>query len=136
MQKVVLDTSAIIRYLTKDDSKKAEEVKRLLKEVEKVIITTATVIETVYVLKSERINYRWKREQIADALIDLLAQDNVESEPIVLSALFLWKEERRLDDIEDVINCLTAQGKEAVLWTYDKKLKKVCSDLTVSTDFS
>jgi len=133
MQKVVLDTSAIIRYLTKDDPKKAEEVKRLLKEAKKVIITTATLIETVYVLKSKRINYGWKREQIADALIDLLALDNVEIEPIALSALFLWKEERKLDDIEDVINCLTAQEKRAVLWTYDKKLKKVCSNLGVST---
>ncbi len=133
MNKVVLDTNAIIRYLTKDDPTKAEEVRRFLEEAEKVIITTATLIETVYVLKSERINYGWKRKQIADALIDLLALGNVESDPIALPACFLWKEDRRIDDIEDAINCLTAQKKGATLWTYDKRLKKVCLDLKVST---
>ena len=128
-KKVILDSNAVLRYLTKDDEKKAEEVLQTIQIAEKVIITIPTVFEVVFVLKSTRHRYKWTREQIADTLIDLLAMDNIECDPLLLEALFLWREEKKIDDLEDIFNCLVARDKNALLLTYDEDLQDFCSGL-------
>jgi len=126
-KKVVLDSNAILRYLTKDDEKKAEEVLQTMQIAEKVIITIPMVFEVVFVLKSTRHRYKWTREQIADALIDLLAMDKIECDPLLLETLFLWREEKKIDDLEDIFHCLVARDKNALLLTYDEDLQDFCS---------
>ena len=126
-KKVVLDSNVILRYLTKDDEKKAEEVLQTIQIAEKVIITIPTVFAVVFVLKSTRHRYKWTREQIADTLIDLLAMDKIECDPLLLEALFLWREEKKIDDLEDIFNCLVARDKNALLLTYDEDLQAFCS---------
>ena len=128
-KKVVLDSNAILRYLTKDDEKKAKEVLQTIQMAEKVIITIPTVFEVVFILKSTRHQYKWTREQIADTLIDLLAMDKIECDPLLLEALFLWREEKKVDDLEDIFNCLVARDEDASLLTYDDDLQDFCSKL-------
>ena len=128
-KKVVLDSNAVLRYLTKDDEEKAEEVLQIIQTAEKVIITIPTIFEVVFVLKSTRHQYKWTREQIADTLTDLLAMDKVECDPLLLEALFLWREERKVDDLEDIFNCLVARNEKASLLTYDNALQDFCSKL-------
>lgn len=51
-----IDTNLLLRYFTKDDEKKAEDVLRLLKRVErneeKVITSPLVVFETIFTLES------------------------------------------------------------------------------------
>jgi predicted nucleic-acid-binding protein len=124
--KVILDTNAVLRFITNDDPIKAQEVLQILEENE-VIITIATVIETVYILKSKRHLYKWKKERIAEVLIDFLSLPNVYTEDYIIDAITLWKE-YNIDDIEDAINCILANKLEAELFTYDETLKKVCGN--------
>ena len=124
--KVILDTNAALRFITNDDPIKAQEVLQILEENE-VIITIATVIETVYILKSKRHLYKWKKERIAEVLIDFLSLPNVYTEDYIIDAITLWKE-YNIDDIEDAINCILANKLEAELFTYDETLKKVCGN--------
>ena len=126
---MVLDSNAILRYLTKDDEKKAEEVLQTIQTAERIIITVPTLFEVVYVLKSTRHRYKWTREQIADTLTDLLAMDKVECDPLLLEVLFLWREEKKVDDLEDIFNCLVARNENASLLTDDKALQDFCSKL-------
>ena len=128
-KKVVLDSNAVLRYLTKDNEEKAEEVLQTIQTAEKIIITVPTVLEVVYVLKSTRHRYKWTRKQIADTLTDLLAMDKVESDPLLLEALFLWREEKKVDDLEDIFNCLVARDEDASLLTYDENLQELCFKL-------
>jgi predicted nucleic acid-binding protein len=132
MDRVLLDTSAVLRFLTNDDPRKAREVLQILEERE-VIVTVATVIELVYVLKSKRHLYRWKKERIAEVLIDFLSLPNVYTEPYVIEAILLWKE-YNLDDIEDAINCVLATKLDARLFTYDEDLNKVCREVVFNSN--
>jgi len=128
-KKVVLDSNAVLCYLTKNNEEKAEEVFQTIQTAEKIIITVPTVFEVVYVLKSTRHRYKWTRKQIADTLTDLLAMDKVESDPLLLEALFLWREEKKVDDLEDIFNCLVARDEDASLLTYDENLQELCFKL-------
>lgn len=68
-----VDTNILLRYLTKDDEKKAKAAFALLRRVEqgkeKVVTSSMVVFETVFTLEK---HYRFPREQIKEALLDIL----------------------------------------------------------------
>ena len=129
--KYVLDTNAVLRFLTKDDEKKAKEVEEILETAKEVYISTPTILETVHILKSKRHLYQWTRKKITETLIDFLALPKVICEEYILEAFTEWLFNPKIDDLEDIINCLIARKKEAKLKTYDKKLKKYCGKYAV-----
>ena len=70
-----IDTNIILRYLTRDDSNKAERVKSLLERAQKnevVLITnTAVITELVFVLSSSRL-YNLAKDQVRALLIPII----------------------------------------------------------------
>ncbi len=74
-----IDTNILLRYLTKDDEKKARAAFALLRRVEqgkeKVATSSMVVFETVFTLEK---HYHFPREQIKEALLDILSLHGLE----------------------------------------------------------
>lgn len=81
-----LDTNVLLRYLTRDDEKKAEAALALLRRIEqgeeKVLTSPLVLFETIFTLEK---GYRVARPQIRDALVDLISLRGLE-----LSSKRLW----------------------------------------------
>ena len=71
-----LDTNVILRYLTRDDERKAEACHRLFQRLsrgeEEIFTCEAIVTEVVYVLSSRRAPYRLGHEEIRARLVPIL----------------------------------------------------------------
>lgn len=68
-----LDTNILIRYFTKDNEKKAYDVLRLLKRIErneeKVIVSPVVIFEVIFTLQSF---YKLPREEIKELVLPIL----------------------------------------------------------------
>jgi len=68
-----LDTNILLRYFTKDDEKKAYDVLKLLKRIdkneEKVITTPLVIFEVIFILQRY---YQLPREEIKELLVPVL----------------------------------------------------------------
>ena len=90
-----LDTNVLVRFLVRDHEAQFERARRLIKrEVgsqEKVLISLMVLLETEWVLRSR---YRLQKTRIIDAISGLLeaTELELEDEPAVEEALYLWKE--------------------------------------------
>jgi predicted nucleic-acid-binding protein len=90
-----LDTNVLVRFLVRDHEAQFERARRLIKrEVdaqEKVLISLLVLLETEWVLRSR---YGLQKEQTIDAMAGLLEATEVEleDEPAIEEALYLWKE--------------------------------------------
>lgn len=75
MTKVFLDTNILIRYLTRDDPKKAKQAKSAIDKLEKntltAITTEAVIIEAVHILSSKKL-YNLPREEVKRHLAALV----------------------------------------------------------------
>lgn len=96
MYKGIIDTSLLLRFLTKDSPEKRDRFKRLIKDtVEKkglLLIPLMVVVELVYVL--EKI-YRLPKGEVREKVesLETLPGVEIESEKIVLEAVKIYAEE-------------------------------------------
>ncbi len=72
---IALDSSAVLRYLTNDKPKLAQQVERLIDGNEPIAISSLVLLEVVHVLRSS--HYRRRNPDIADTLVELLTHQNV-----------------------------------------------------------
>lgn len=72
---IVLDTSALLRFLTNDRPRVAQVVAKLVDGSEPIGISSIVLTETVHVLRHPP--YERANPELADALIELLAHENV-----------------------------------------------------------
>jgi predicted nucleic-acid-binding protein len=99
-----LDTNVLVRFLVRDQEAQFERARRLIKrEVgaqEKVLVSLMVLLETEWVLRSR---YGLPKVQIIDAISGLLdaTELEVEDEPAVEEALYLWK-----DSAAEFADCL------------------------------
>jgi predicted nucleic-acid-binding protein len=99
-----LDTNVLVRFLVRDHEAQFERARRLIKrEVgsqEKVLISLMVLLETEWVLRSR---YGLQKPHIIDAISGLLdaAELELEDEPAVEEALYLWK-----DSAAEFADCL------------------------------
>lgn len=90
-----LDTNVLIRFLVRDDEVQFERSRRLIRrEVgagERVVISLVVLMETEWVLRSR---YALRKDEVIEALSGLLeaAELELEDEPAIEEALYLWKE--------------------------------------------
>lgn len=84
---VILDTSSLIRFFTRDDEKKAAKVAKLLKSDQEKIIPDVVFPEIEYVLESI---YQATRQQIARAFSFLIQQPSIQSSSEVKRACALF----------------------------------------------
>lgn len=91
-----LDTSYIVRYLTDDPPEMAAQAALLIDSEEPLILSEFAIVESAYVLDS---NYQLSREEIVEALADLVQRKNlflpILPKPRVLEALDLCRRSKR-----------------------------------------
>jgi len=116
-EKFLLDTSIVVRYFVDGDL----YLEKLLKQGNKLLITTPVIIETIYVLNKI---YKIEREIIYEKIMSLVVKPGIvleDSENIV--ALNRYRAHSALSFI-DCWLFTYAKNAEISLITYDKKLKK------------
>ncbi len=128
MQKYIIDTNYILRYLLADNIKQYEESKTFFegshcKDI-KLQLSREVFAEVIFVLRSF---YEVPIKEIADTMKSLLTYKHIECDKILLmSALDIYVNH----NIHIVDSILAAEAKEYKInvLTYDKKLKAIVNN--------
>src|SRR3990170_3697259 len=104
---IVIDTSALIRFFTKDIPGDAEKVKNLIEQGEELKIPDVVFPEIEYVLLSK--TYNASREKILKAFKFLILRKNIIVSKEVKRAILLY--EKTGLDIADCIIVASAKGE-------------------------
>jgi predicted nucleic-acid-binding protein len=124
--KGIIDTSLLLRFLTKDSPEKREKFKRLIKDTIKekglLLIPIMVVIELVYVL--EKI-YRLPKVEVREKVesLETLPAVEIESEKIVFEALRIYSEEN-LKFGDAMILAKSRVSEIKPVYTFDRDFKK------------
>jgi predicted nucleic-acid-binding protein len=73
--RLAVDTNVLVRYIAWDDDAQARKAEGLIERADIVVIPTVVLCETVWVLGRA---YRYKPDEMAQVLSDLIASSNVE----------------------------------------------------------
>ena len=121
-----IDTNVIVRYLVGDDAEQAEAARALLDGLtpdDPGFICREVVIETAWVLER---SYRFTRNRVAEALMDLTASDSlvVENSDDVAAAAYLYRQGGA--GFSDLMVLSAAERAEATpLYTFDRRLARM-----------
>ncbi|MGO8678992.1 MAG: PIN domain-containing protein [Limisphaerales bacterium] len=132
--KIVVDASVIVRYLTGDEKTQSAAAADLFRAAEAgratLVIPTATIQETVYVL--ERL-YNLDAETIAPKLISLLAIPNVIAPDArwLVEALQYYR--TKSSDFGDALLCAYAHEEGWDVATFDKGILKKSPEVAAYT---
>lgn len=118
----LLDTNIIIRFLTRDDKKKADKCKKLFQEViagrTQLFVSDLTIAEIIWVLeknyKSDRSDIRVKVEAILNTPNLLFQNKAVLSEGIILYEVY------NIDYIDAYHAALMRQFGIKTVYSYDR----------------
>lgn len=123
MNKNLIDTNLIIRFLTADDPQKAEAVKVLLSSKKVFFLPDLAFAEIIWVLNSY---YEFGREEIYEKLKSLLAFNAINCNRALLSqALENYLDFKYLGFVDCYIVALMQTKKGHTLYSYDKGFDKV-----------
>ncbi len=122
-----IDTNLFLRYFTRDDEKKAEDVLKLLKRVErneeKVITSPLVIFETVFTLETY---YKIPREEIKNLLQTILNLRGLrlDFKGIFESALELYSE-RKISFADAFNACFMQQAGVKEIYSFDEDFDKI-----------
>ena len=119
---IAVDTNLLVRFLTEDDKRQAEQATQLIKGEAEVFVAKTVLLETAWVLRSA---YGFKVAEVVDAFQRLGGIQNVvfEDARSVASAL-QWVRENALD-FADALHLATAQTIGAQpFYSFDQPLVK------------
>lgn len=117
-----IDTNIFLRYLTRDDEKKADDVLKLLKKVErgeeKVLATPLVIFETIFTLETY---YEVPRKEIKELLLPIINLTGVrlDFKDIFESALELYSE-RKLFFADAFNTCFMSKLGIKEIYSYDE----------------
>ncbi len=123
---IALDTNVLIRYLTRDNPEQAEAARALLQGLTTNgpgFICREVVIEVVWVLER---SYRFRRERIANIVVELVATDTlvIEDDNDVAQAAAAYREGSA--DFSDLMILATANRVGAQpLYTFDRRFARL-----------
>lgn len=117
-----VDTSILVRYLTGDPPDMASQAASIFDGSPAIHLTDVAVIETAYVLTSV---YRYPREVVVDALVDLVQKRNVAlfglDEETVIDALLLCRPSGRVSFGDAMIWAAARSAGAAVVYSFDAR---------------
>lgn len=125
-----LDTNIIIRYLTRDDEKKANACFELFQRVkggeEKVTTCEAIITEVVYVLSSS-VTYNLSPKEIRDKLIPILTLRGLRlrNKRMYVHALDIYATHGFLDFEDAISTAYMEKWRIHELYSYDSDFDKV-----------
>ncbi len=113
---IVVDTNALVRFLTKDIPSQAHLVSMLLEGDETVFIPDVVFPELEYVLCGQ---YEVSRDTFINGCRTLILQPNIQTSEVIHKALVLFAASSF-----DMADCIIASsvGEEDSLASFDKKL--------------
>ena len=123
MKRCFVDTNLFIRYLTNDDTAKADRVEKLLDDAAQgaiALVTTELVMaEVVWVLESA---YGLKEGEVSPLIRGILATPGLEviNGPLVSRALEFY-ETHRIDFIDGYIAAVMEKQGIKELYSFDRK---------------
>ena len=123
---IALDTNVLIRYLTRDNPEQAEAARALLQGLTTNgpgFICREVVIEVVWVLER---SYRFRRERIANIVVELVATDTlvIEDDNDVAQAAAAYREGSA--DFSDLMILADANRVGAQpLYTFDRRFARL-----------
>ena len=123
---IALDTNVLIRYLTRDNPEQAEAARALLQGLTTNgpgFICREVVIEVVWVLER---SYRFRRERIANIVVELVATDTlvIEDDNDVAQAAAAYREGSA--DFSDLMILAAANRVGAQpLYTFDRRFARL-----------
>ena len=123
---ISLDTNVLIRYLTRDNPEQAEAARALLQGLTTNgpgFICREVVIEVVWVLER---SYRFRRERIANIVVELVATDTlvIEDDNDVAQAAAAYREGSA--DFSDLMILAAANRVGAQpLYTFDRRFARL-----------
>ncbi|WP_422135385.1 PIN domain-containing protein [Endozoicomonas sp. ALD040] len=98
---IVIDSNILLRYLLNDDEKQSAQAARLIQGEEKVLVTDAALVETVWTLKGKK--YQLAKPEIIETVLQLFQETNLYFE----DGQVVWKA------LSDFKNAKPVKGKEA-----------------------
>ena len=131
---IAVDTNVLVRYLARDDAEQAEAARSLLEGISSerpCFICREVAIEVVWVLGRA---YRFTREQIVGAILELAATEGIVIEEMedVMRAAFLYLQTGA--DFSDLMILAAAERVGAgPLYTFDRRLARVDGASLVET---
>lgn len=75
---IAVDTNVLLRYLLQDDPDQARKASKLIKGKERVLITDAVLVETLWTLKGKK--YQQKKPALASVIQALIKEPNLRFE--------------------------------------------------------
>ena len=115
---IVLDTSALVRFFTRDDEAKAHKTKTLLESSEDLFLIDAVILELIFTLLKV---YKLTKDQVIEVLKYLLSRPNIRTTEQIRKAVVIY-EEKNLS----ITDCLiVVYGKGNKIASYDEKLMSV-----------
>lgn len=127
-----IDTSVIVRYLTKDPPVMAEAASRLIDSAQPLILSEVILAETAYVLSSV---YDIPRAVIVDSLSAFIQRRNIHllnlPKPLALDALRLCRESKRHSFADALLWAEAQQSGSRKICTFDKRFPAAGVELIV-----
>ena len=98
---IAIDTNILLRYLLEDDEKQSAQATRLIQGEQKVLVTDAALVETIWTLKGKK--YQLTKPEIIETILQLFQETNIRFE----DGQVVWKA------LSDYKNAKPVKGKEA-----------------------
>lgn len=115
---IVLDTSALIRFFTRDDERKALKIKAMFESDEELLLIDAVMMELVFTLSKV---YQLSKNRIVEIIQFLLSRPNILVADELRRAAELFFENNL-----SITDCLViAYGEGNLIASFDEKLLRV-----------
>jgi predicted nucleic-acid-binding protein len=116
-KRIILDTSALIRFFTLDDEKKAKKVRAVLESNNELVLIESVTLELVFTLLKV---YKLPKTDIVEVLQFLISRPNVVLSPELQAAVELYKNNNL-----SITDCLViAYAEGAHVASFDEQLLK------------
>ena len=117
-----VDTNLLLRYLTGQPAGQFERAAALIDRDSALYVTEVALLETAFALRSQ---YGFTREQIVDALIELVRKANIHihqlEREVVIEALLLCRPSNRVSFGDAMIWAAVRCAQPARLYTFDER---------------
>jgi len=99
-----VDTSVLVRYLTADPPAMLDAARRIVDEVDVLVLTDVVLAETAFVLLSV---YRVPRRAVVDSLVDVVRKRNISvhavDKDVAIQALLLCRGSTRVSFVDAML---------------------------------
>ncbi len=75
---IAIDSNVVLRYILEDDEEQTEQAERLIEGGEKVLVTDAVLVETLWTLRGHK--YSFNKQEISETVLSLFKQPNLQFE--------------------------------------------------------